>query len=117
MADNASTDESLQIAVGFTELPISIVQLGRNAGYATGINAGIAAVGDPKPDAVLVMNPDCQLKIGALAVLAEALSVNGRESSLRSCLIRTELCNPRSGGCPPLDAPSPRPFSAGSGRV
>jgi GT2 family glycosyltransferase len=49
-----------------------VVQTGRNAGYAAGINAGIAAA-DPY-DAVLVLNPDIRLSPGSVEVLYRQLA-------------------------------------------
>jgi GT2 family glycosyltransferase len=76
VADNASDDESLRIAKEAGDLPIRTVQLGRNAGYAAGFNAGVELLEDF--DAVVLMNPDCRVRPGSLAVLAESLSVSGR---------------------------------------
>jgi GT2 family glycosyltransferase len=78
VADNASRDESLAIAEAATNLPIRTVQLGRNAGYAAAVNAGIAALDTRKLDGVFVMNPDCRLRPGALRALADALREPGR---------------------------------------
>jgi N-acetylglucosaminyl-diphospho-decaprenol L-rhamnosyltransferase len=76
VADNDSADDSLRIAKENTDLPVRTVQLGRNAGYAAGFNAGVDVLGDC--DAVVLMNPDCRLRPGSLAALAGALSVPGR---------------------------------------
>lgn len=73
IVDNASTDETLQIAAAACALPLSILALGRNQGYAAGFNAGVAAVAGREPDAVLVINPDCRLQPGSLAVMARSL--------------------------------------------
>jgi GT2 family glycosyltransferase len=73
VADNASSDESMRIAKDATYLPIRTVQLGRNAGYAAGVNVGVDALGGSEFDAVLVLNPDCRLRPGSLASLAAAL--------------------------------------------
>lgn len=77
VADNASDDETCDIARDFTAFPVHVVELGRNAGYAAGVNAGIAALDLTCVDAVLVLNADCQLRPGALAVLASALHNSG----------------------------------------
>ncbi|MCE7005522.1 glycosyltransferase family 2 protein [Kibdelosporangium philippinense] len=69
VADNASRDSTCEIAKNFTKLPVRVVDLGRNAGYAAGINAGIASLGSY--DAVLVINPDVRIRPGAVAKLAE----------------------------------------------
>ncbi|MEV4805816.1 glycosyltransferase family 2 protein [Nonomuraea sp. NPDC049421] len=76
VADNASKDDSLALA-GKAELPVRPVQVGRNAGYAAAINAGIAALDLAELDAVLVLNPDCRLRPGALAALCAALDRPG----------------------------------------
>lgn len=76
VVDNDSTDDSLRVAKEFPEIPVQTVHMGRNAGYAAGFNAGVAALGEY--DAVLLMNPDCRLRPGTLRVLAEALSVDRR---------------------------------------
>jgi N-acetylglucosaminyl-diphospho-decaprenol L-rhamnosyltransferase len=73
VADNASKDTSLAIAKEAADLPVRIVELGRNAGYAAAINAGIDTLNTEELDAVFVMNPDCRLRHGALAVLADSL--------------------------------------------
>jgi N-acetylglucosaminyl-diphospho-decaprenol L-rhamnosyltransferase len=77
VADNASTDKTRDIAEDFAALPVRVVDLGRNAGYAAGINAGIAALDLDCLDAVLVLNADCQVLPGALSVLASALYRSG----------------------------------------
>jgi len=78
VADNRSRDDSVAIAQAATHLPIRTVQMGRNAGYAAAVNAGIATLDVRKLDAVFVMNPDCRLRPGALGALAEALREPGR---------------------------------------
>ncbi|MBA2954234.1 glycosyltransferase [Nocardioides sp. MAH-18] len=78
VVDNASSDASVELAKATTGLPISVVQLLENAGYAAGVNAGVDAVRGRPPEAVMVLNPDCRLLPGALATLARALHVPGR---------------------------------------
>jgi N-acetylglucosaminyl-diphospho-decaprenol L-rhamnosyltransferase len=73
VADNASRDESLRIAKEAAYLPIHTVQLGRNAGYAAAINVGVEALAGVQIDAVMVLNPDCRLLPGSLALLAKTL--------------------------------------------
>ena len=77
VVDNASIDESLRIAQE-TWPRVEIVRLDRNAGYAAGLNAGVDVLAGREPDAVLVLNPDCRLRPGALKVMADALSVAPR---------------------------------------
>lgn len=71
VADNASKDDTRDIAKNANDLPVRVVEVGRNGGFAAGINAGVAALGPH--DAVLVINPDVRIRPGAVAVLAEAL--------------------------------------------
>jgi GT2 family glycosyltransferase len=78
VADNASKDESVKIAEAAADLPMAVVQVGRNAGYAAAVNAGVASLDLERLDAVFVINPDCRLREGALAVLAASLRQPGR---------------------------------------
>jgi N-acetylglucosaminyl-diphospho-decaprenol L-rhamnosyltransferase len=85
VADNASADETVRIA---KENDAQIVQLGRNAGYAAGFNAGVTALAGREPDAVLLINPDCRMSPGSIATLAEALK-NGKRG-----IVAPRLLNP-----------------------
>jgi GT2 family glycosyltransferase len=78
VVDNASDDDSTEIAKAFEGLPISVLQQIENVGYAAGLNAGLRALQGRPPDSVMVLNPDCRLRPGTLATLAEALEVPGR---------------------------------------
>lgn len=73
VVDNASADESVAL-VEKCRPDATVVQTGRNAGYAAGLNAGVEAA--PAHRAVLVLNPDVRLEPGCVAGLVEAL---GRE--------------------------------------
>jgi N-acetylglucosaminyl-diphospho-decaprenol L-rhamnosyltransferase len=76
VADNNSRDKSLRIAQDADGLSVHTVQLGRNAGYAAAINAGVAVLPDDV-DAVMVLNPDCRLRPDTLRRLADALERPG----------------------------------------
>jgi GT2 family glycosyltransferase len=78
VVDNNSKDDTVVLAETAANLglPVRVVQLGRNAGYAAAINAGVAALAADPPDAVLILNPDCRLRVGSMAALAASL--NGR---------------------------------------
>lgn len=70
VADNASADDTVSL-LGKLAPFASVVEMGRNAGYAAGINA---AVGAAKPhSAVLVLNPDIRLMPGCVAALLDGL--------------------------------------------
>jgi GT2 family glycosyltransferase len=68
VVDNASSDGTVELARSLHE-GVVIVEMGRNAGYAAAVNAGIDAA---KPfEAVLVLNPDLRLQPGAVTALYE----------------------------------------------
>ena len=73
VADNGSRDDSLAIAKAVSDLPIVTVELGRNAGYAAAINAGVEAIDVADLDAVMVLNPDCVVRSDTIARLWQAL--------------------------------------------
>ena len=71
VADNASTDGTPDL-LGELRPDAKVVQMGRNAGYAAGINAAVR-VAAPW-DSVLVLNPDVVLRPGAVSALQRALA-------------------------------------------
>ncbi|MFI7701642.1 glycosyltransferase family 2 protein [Nonomuraea sp. NPDC049480] len=77
VADNNSKDDSAAIAERAGP-PVRLVQVGRNAGYAAAINAGIAVLDLDKLDGVYVLNPDCRLRPGSIAPLLDCLREPGR---------------------------------------
>src|SRR6266511_2716907 len=70
VADNASSDNTLS-QVSHHAPQARIVEMGRNAGYAAGINAAVAAA-EPHT-AVLVLNPDIRLTPGCVSELVAVL--------------------------------------------
>jgi len=77
VADNASSDGSAALAERAGP-PVTVVRVGRNAGYAAAINAGLAALDLDALDGVYVLNPDCRLRPGAIAPLLACLREPGR---------------------------------------
>ena len=74
MADNDSSDDTIDRVREL--LPaVTVVETGGNLGYATGINAGVAAAAPH--DAVLVLNPDVRLEPGCGATLVDVLDQPG----------------------------------------
>lgn len=70
VADNASADGSVR-TVRRLAPAAAIVEMGRNAGYAAGINAAVQAA---RPhSAILVLNPDVRLMPGCVTELLGAL--------------------------------------------
>jgi GT2 family glycosyltransferase len=70
VADNNSSDDSVDLALTHRIRP-RVIRMGRNAGYAAGINAAAATV---RKDAhLLILNPDVRLLPGAARILVERL--------------------------------------------
>jgi len=74
VVDNASSDDTVEVARTLAP-DATVLQTGRNAGYAAGVNAAVAAT--PDSPAVLVLNPDVRLEPGCLATLLAALDEPG----------------------------------------
>lgn len=74
VVDNASTDGSAELAAKLAP-GCTVVETGRNAGYAAGLNAGVRAA--PSHRAVLALNPDVRLFPGCVAALISALAQPG----------------------------------------
>jgi N-acetylglucosaminyl-diphospho-decaprenol L-rhamnosyltransferase len=74
VTDNGSTDASLTVAARYGYSG-TFVRMGRNAGYAAGINTALAVPG--KVEAVLVVNPDVRLDRGTVPRLLAALDEPG----------------------------------------
>jgi GT2 family glycosyltransferase len=71
VVDNDSGDSSVNIALAHPIRP-RVVKMGRNAGYAAGINAAAATV---RKDAnLLILNPDVRLLPGAARILVDRLA-------------------------------------------
>ncbi|WP_433306517.1 glycosyltransferase family 2 protein [Actinoplanes sp. CA-030573] len=74
VADNASADDSVG-AVRRLAPDATVVEMGRNAGYAAGINAAVSKSGPFT--AVLVLNPDVRLTPGCIRTLLGVLRKEG----------------------------------------
>ena len=71
VVDNDSSDNSVELALAHPTGP-RVIRMGRNAGYAAGINAATATI-SPSAD-VLVLNPDIRLFPGAARCMRERLA-------------------------------------------
>jgi N-acetylglucosaminyl-diphospho-decaprenol L-rhamnosyltransferase len=74
VADNASSDDSVGVVRRLAPAA-TVVETGRNGGYAAGINAAVAAAGPHT--AVLVLNPDVRLEPGCVSTLLDVLDRQG----------------------------------------
>ena len=74
VTDNNSSDETVELARRLAPRA-TIVEMGRNAGYAAGINAAVAAA--PAYNSILVLNPDVRLLPGCVPALIAALRKSG----------------------------------------
>ena len=96
VVDNGSTDGSpAELAGRFPDL--RLLPLGRNTGFAGGMNAGIAAT---RCEAVLVLNLDVELEPDYLARCAEALAADPRLGGVTGKLLRFT----GDGAAPVLDS-------------
>lgn len=98
VADNRSADDTVDVATQPRDVPVRVVQLGRNAGYAAGVNAGVSSI-TKDVDAVLVLNPDITLHLGCVAHLARALD-RGRQA-----IVYPKMLNPDGTLQPSLRRP------------
>ncbi|SDT55883.1 glycosyltransferase [Actinoplanes derwentensis] len=74
VADNDSADDSVAEVLRLKP-DATVVEMGRNAGYAAGINAAVAKSGPYT--AILVLNPDVRLTPGCIHPLLETLRKDG----------------------------------------
>ncbi|MFF4546698.1 glycosyltransferase family 2 protein [Streptomyces sp. NPDC001435] len=74
VADNDSADDTVEVLRTLAP-DATIVQTGRNAGYAAGINAALAAAGewDGGYEAVVICNPDIRMRQGCAKRLVDTL--------------------------------------------
>ncbi|MER7561388.1 glycosyltransferase family 2 protein [Streptomyces sp. NPDC097941] len=70
VADNDSADDTVEL-LGKLAPDATVVQTGRNAGYAAGVNAALKAV-DPG-DVALICNPDIRMRQGCAKRLVDSL--------------------------------------------
>ncbi|MGQ4389611.1 glycosyltransferase family 2 protein [Streptomyces sp. SAS_270] len=119
VADNDSADDTVDV---LRELApdATVVQTGRNAGYAAGVNAALGAAGTY--GAVLICNPDIRMRQGCAKRLVDGLGDGvgiavpllyeegrdtphhslRRESSVLRALGEAVIGNTRAGRFPPL---------------
>ncbi len=69
VVDNASADDSVALA---RAKGLEVIEMGRNAGYSAGINAGLKVL--TEASAVLILNPDVILGHEAVAEMYAALA-------------------------------------------
>ncbi|TFB51735.1 glycosyltransferase family 2 protein [Cryobacterium tagatosivorans] len=74
VVDNASSDSTVQVVRELMP-DAEVLQAGRNAGYAAGMNAGMAAAGDC--DSYLLLNPDIRLGPTTIQSMLEELRESG----------------------------------------
>ncbi|MEV5846282.1 glycosyltransferase family 2 protein [Streptomyces sp. NPDC051985] len=70
VADNDSADDTVELLRTLAP-DATIVETGRNAGYAAGINAALAAAGDH--EVALICNPDIRMRQGCAKRLVDSL--------------------------------------------
>ena len=85
VVDSGSSDRSAEVA---REWPAGaeVIELGRNAGFGAGVNAGVAALPGEIP-VTIILNPDVELVDGSLADLARELARDGTPDRILAPLI------------------------------
>ncbi|KUN80571.1 glycosyl transferase family 2 [Streptomyces bungoensis] len=124
VADNDSADDTVEVLRSLAP-DATVVQTGRNAGYAAGVNAALRAAGewDGGHGPVLVCNPDIRMRQGCAKRLVDRLGDGvgiavpllyeegreetplhslRRESSVSRALGEALIGNRRAGRFPPL---------------
>lgn len=97
VVDNDSADDSVAVTRRLAP-DATVVETGRNAGYAAGVNAGVRAAGPHT--AVLVLNADVRLDPGCVSALLVALRRSGagvavpRLTDARGEVIRSQRREP-----------------------
>ncbi|MEU9300175.1 glycosyltransferase family 2 protein [Streptomyces sp. NPDC048269] len=96
VADNDSADDTVEVVRSLAP-EATLVQTGRNAGYAAGVNAALAAAAEWEGGfrAALVCNPDIRMRRGCAKVLVDALGAdpavgNGRRVGISVPLLYEE---------------------------
>ena len=98
IVDNASRDGTLEVAAAATDLPIRIVEMGRNAGYAAAVNAGTATVDLTTVDSVMVLNRTAGSHRVRWPFSPRPLANPAGASRCPGWLTRTVRYNPRYAG-------------------
>jgi N-acetylglucosaminyl-diphospho-decaprenol L-rhamnosyltransferase len=77
-AAGSAGDALAELVAENPQVPVQVVQPGRNLGFGAGVNRGLAALAGASsaPDWVLVSNPDLVVHPGALDALRHALETN-----------------------------------------
>lgn len=88
VVDNASADGSAAVAEQVCPAA-QVIALGHNAGYAGGTNIGLAALGQPLPDYLLILNPDTVVQPGAIEAMVDFMQAHPRVG-----LVGPRLLNP-----------------------
>ena len=76
VSDNRSTDTTTATVRRLVPTA-TVIDMARNAGYAAGINAGVAAAGGDGYDVLVIMNVDVQVLPGVMSPLVAALDEPG----------------------------------------
>lgn len=84
VVDNASPDASLDAV---RDLPLTLIQLARNGGFAHGVNAGWRAGSAPY---VLLLNPDARVDGHSLGALVRVLEQEPSVGAVAPRIVRTD---------------------------
>ena len=88
VVDNASADDSVDVARGFGDR-VEVLALGENTGFAGGCNRGFAAVRD-RAEFVAFLNPDVRVERGCLDRCAEVMRDDPSVGGVAPLLLRED---------------------------
>jgi N-acetylglucosaminyl-diphospho-decaprenol L-rhamnosyltransferase len=75
VVDNASQDDTVERVKALErQLPLQLITISRNIGFAAGVNQGVRAASG---DVLLVLNPDAVAETGAIDAILECLATTG----------------------------------------
>src|SRR5664279_1981282 len=93
VVDNASQDDTVARVNALAEqIPLQLLTLSRNIGFAGGVNQGVRAASG---ELLLILNPDAVAEPGAIAALLESMATSGA-SAVGGALLDSD-CQPARG--------------------
>jgi GT2 family glycosyltransferase len=103
VVDNSSSPDCRRAAAAAGGGTAAYVDPGENRGFAAGVNRGLAEIGEPWPD-VLVLNPDALIEPGAVRALQDHLRSAPRRAAVSPAL--SGLNGKRQRVCWPFPSPA-----------
>jgi GT2 family glycosyltransferase len=75
VVDNASQDDTVERVQALEgNLPLQLITISRNVGFAAGVNQGVRAASG---DVLLILNPDAEAEAGAIGAMLDCMAATG----------------------------------------